>query len=317
MLKRVCSIDEAVLLVQSGLAAADHKYVADYAWNRTPVSSTRVLLYTPTPYVKNQEQLDDVCANTNINASMTSKHNVMVSFDPSESVESTTTVQPVKPVQPVINWYQVMQEETQRLKADNERLKTENERLKADAEEEKLYWMDQINITETRCNKYVEDLKEQLQGCQQELVREQALVKYLQTESTFEKRDLPNGSNGNVSVRSSVDTKAFRDVYDQMIEFMKQSYDKSVENSAILLLGIAGEPFDASMSLHQLLHRIGEVMASVESEKRDLLTQELRVSSIRSKHLHRAIRLALKSLNKKMDPEVLAHYRAMVNELTE
>lgn len=307
MLKRVYSIDEAVMLVQGRLAAADNKTVADYAWMQTPVSSTRVQLYTPTPYVKNQEQLDDVCDNTNVKASMTSKHNVMLSFDPNfrEPEEQSTTVQ-------LVNWYQVMQEENKTLKADNERLKAEIERLKAknerlkaekdeaEAEEEKLYWIDQNSILERKCTNELEGLRELLHDCQQELIREQALVKELQ-QSTVSVGVTTTES------RNIVNTQAFRDVYEQMFAFLKQGYDRSVERSANLLLGMAGEPFDSNMSVNQLLHKVGDVMASKSGE----------FESTRSKHLYRAIRLALKSLNKKMDPEVLAQYREMVNELSD
>lgn len=291
----VNSIDEAVMLVQGRLAVADHKTVVDYAWTRTPLTSTRALLSTQTPYLKNQDQLNDVCVNTNVKASMVSKHDVMLSFDPVLEPKEPNS-QAKEPKEPnsqatnvgVLNWYQVMQEENQNLRIGNEKLKAEIERLKAenvevknDVEEEKLYWMDQMNIAERRFGQEVEDLKEALQGSHNEL-REQ--------------------SRSDISI-VNVNSKHFRDVYERMLSAMGQNLTTAA-HYANMLLGMIGEPYDQTMSLDQMLHKIGCVMAC------DGETDQ------RSEYLSRAIRLVWKSLNKKMDPVMLGHYREMVNELT-
>lgn len=283
-MKRVVnSIDEAVLLVQGRLAAAENKTIADFAWFLTPVTSTRTVMATVTPYVKNQDQLDEICAETNVKASMISKHNIVVTFDPgavSPPVASTA--------ESLSNWYQLLQEENKTLREGNERLKSEIETLKFELEEEKLYWMDQINIVERKTKAKVDDLEEALQVM----------------ENRTEKEDDCNLNV--VDTFKVVNSKTFQNVFGLVLKLTGNGSVSAAKSHAIMLLGMLGESYDESLSFDQLLHRLGGLVAVGE-----------RSNESKAAKLRPVMTLALKSLKKKMDPEVLAQYHEMVKSLSE
>lgn len=271
----VNSIDEAVMLVQGRLAAAENKTVADYAWFLTPVTSTRTVMATVTPYIKNQEQLNEVCAETNVKASMISKHNIVVTFDPCavQTVASTDVS--------LSNWYQLLQEENKTLREGNERLKSEIETLKFELEEEKLYWMDQINIVERKTKAKVDDLEEALQ------VKDDLKI---EVRDTFE----------------VVNSKTFQTVFGLVLKLTENGFVSGAKSHVIMLLGMLGETYDESLSFDQLLHKLGGLVAVGE-----------RSNESKAAKLRPVMTLALKSLKKKMDPEVLAQYHEMVKTLSE
>lgn len=279
-MKRVVnSIDEAVLLVQGRLAAAENKTIADFAWFLTPVTSTRTVMATVTPYVKNQDQLDEICAETNVKASMISKHNIVVTFDPCVQLVASTHDTP--------NWYQLLQEENRTLREGNERLKSEIETLKFELEEEKLYWMDQINIVERKTKAKVDDLEEALQVKEAHQVRDDCNLNVV---DTFE----------------VVNSKTFQNVFGLVLKLTGNGSLSAAKSHAIMMLGMLGESYDESLSLDQLLHRLGGLVAVGE-----------RSNVSKAAKLRPAMTLALKSLKKKMDPEVLAQYHEMVKTLLE
>jgi predicted RNase H-like nuclease (RuvC/YqgF family) len=182
---RVYSIEEAVATFQVRMAAETNKGVHEFAWLVTPMTSTKSVLFTQTPYLRSQEQLNRVCENTNVTASLVSKHNVIVSFDPSDSSTSAITSSALTSTSTnENNWfdqycseiitnsmtncrYQVELSKTEEFKAENERLQAENERLQAENEtlkdqsvEDELYYRDQMRLADQRAERAREDTKD-------------------------------------------------------------------------------------------------------------------------------------------------------------